>query len=121
MSGTTLRLPFKHFILATETPIKFRTVILNLEIKGQRLKEALGYFPRPSCLSANVGTAIQVFQALDHSTTEVFILVRHSVKMLSHDEDAGCNSPLTRGVHILSLICPARVHQLPICPLIGPV
>ena len=83
MSGTTLGLPFKHFILATETPIKVRTVILDLEVKGQKLKEALGYFPRPSCLSANVGTAIQVFQALDHSTTEALILVRRSVKMLS--------------------------------------
>ena len=92
MSGTRLGLPFKHFVLATETPIKLRKVILNLEIKGQRSKEALRYFPRPWCLSAHVGTAIRVFQVPEHPTTEAFILVKRSVKMLSHAEDAGCNS-----------------------------
>lgn len=35
LTGTTFGLSFRHFLLATEQPIKLRTVIPDLEAKGQ--------------------------------------------------------------------------------------
>lgn len=41
VSGTTLRLPFKYFIFSHRITIKLRTVMPNLEVKGQRLRAVL--------------------------------------------------------------------------------